>query len=140
MSTTPPYTLLYDASCRICTRQVRVVEEHDRAERVELLDINSEEARVRFPQITPQDARRELYLAAPDGTLYRGAEAVRQTLLLLPPLRGLGRLMSLPGAMVLARPLYAWVARNRYRLGGRTGSCEEGTCGFDPSDHHRGAG
>ncbi|NJN67019.1 MAG: DUF393 domain-containing protein [Chloroflexaceae bacterium] len=130
-----PYTLLYDASCRMCAGQVGVVEAYDQAGRIELLDINSEEARMRFPQITPQDARRELHLAAPDGTISRGAEAVRQTLLLLPLLRGLGRLMSLPGAMVLARPLYAWVARNRYRLGGKTGPCDAGTCGIGPNDH-----
>jgi predicted DCC family thiol-disulfide oxidoreductase YuxK len=47
----------------------------------------------------------------------------------LPALRGLGELLRLPGAMGLARPLYALVARNRYLLGGRADACEDDICG-----------
>jgi len=122
------YVLLFDGNCRICTSQAHLIADYDRNKRVELLDVNGIIARTRFPQITPQDAQRELHLAAPDGELYRGAEAVRQTLLLLPGFFGwLGRLMHFPGAMLLARPVYAWIARNRYRLGGRT-TCEGDVC------------
>jgi predicted DCC family thiol-disulfide oxidoreductase YuxK len=53
---------------------------------------------------------------------------VRQTLLRLPRLRALGRLMGLPGAMAVARPLYRLVARNRYLLGGRAGACDGDSC------------
>jgi predicted DCC family thiol-disulfide oxidoreductase YuxK len=122
------YTLLYDAACPICSGQARNVRQFDRKRRIELLDINSSEARQRFPRIGPEDAQREMYLAAPGGKLYRGVEAVRQTLLLLPGARGLGALMYLPGAMALAKPLYRWVARNRYRLSGREKEACEGTC------------
>lgn len=126
-----PYTLLYDAACPICSGQAHNVRQFDHEQRIELLDINSSAARRRFPSISPEDAQREMYLAAPGGKLYRGAEAVRQTLLLLPGLRGLGALMHLPGAMVLARPIYAWVARNRYRLsGGEEPQACEGACSF----------
>lgn len=126
------YTLLYDGNCRICTSQIQTVAHYDEHGRIELLDINSAEARARFPQITPEAAQREMHLAAPDGTLYRGADAVRQTLLLLPAVRGLGELMRLPGVMTLAHPLYAWVARNRYWLGGRTNTCDDGACAVAP--------
>jgi predicted DCC family thiol-disulfide oxidoreductase YuxK len=122
------YTMLYDGNCRFCTSQAQTVEAYNDAGLIEVLDMNSADARARFPQITPAMAQRELHLVAPDGSLYRGAEAVRATLLCLPSLRGLGELMQLPGAMSFARPLYAWVARNRYLLGGGAAPCEDGVC------------
>ncbi|NJP05494.1 MAG: DUF393 domain-containing protein [Chloroflexaceae bacterium] len=129
----PTYSMLYDGACQFCTNQANTVQQLDREQRVTLLDINSAEAAERFPQISRADAQRAMYLVAPDGTLYRGAEAVRQLLLLLPWLRGAGALMYLPGAMLLAHPLYDWVARHRYLLGGRIDSCEDGACAVEPS-------
>lgn len=95
---------------------------------IELLDLHSADARERFPQVRPEDARRELHLVAPDGTLYAGAAAVRETLLRLPTLRMLGEFLCLPGAMFVARPLYALIARNRYLLSGRADACEGDVC------------
>jgi predicted DCC family thiol-disulfide oxidoreductase YuxK len=122
------YTLLFDGNCRICSGQAELVARYDSAGRIQPLDMNTPEARASFPQVTPAAARRELHLVAPDGALYRGPEAVRQTLLRLPRLRALGRLMGLPGAMAVARPLYRLVARNRYLLGGRAGACDGDSC------------
>jgi predicted DCC family thiol-disulfide oxidoreductase YuxK len=122
------YTLLFDGNCRICSRQAALVARLDRAGRIEPLDTNTPAARSRFPQVTPEAARRELHLVAPEGALFRGPEAVRQTLLRLPRLRPLGLLMGLPGAMAVARPIYRLVARNRYRLGRRADACDDGTC------------
>lgn len=130
---TVSHTLLYDGKCRICASQIETVARYNDAGRVEVLDLNTAAAQARFPQITPEAARRELHLVAPDGAIYRGAEAVRRTLLLLPDLRGLGELMGLPGVMMLANPIYAWVARNRYRLGGRTEPCDDGSCAIERS-------
>ncbi len=125
----PVYTLLYDGACPLCTRQAKAIAALDTHNHIALLDLQNERVRQRFPHITPQAAQREIHLVAPDGTTtHRGAEAVRQTLLLLPLVRPAGLLMYLPGAMTIARPLYAWVARNRYRLTGKSEECEGGTC------------
>ncbi|RRR65667.1 MAG: DUF393 domain-containing protein [Candidatus Viridilinea halotolerans] len=128
------YALLYDGACRICTSQVQTVATYNEAGLLEILDMNDAQAQVRFPQVTPEMAQRELHLVAPDGQLYQGADAVRETLLRLPTLRGLGHLMSLPGVMLFARPIYAWVAANRYLLGGRVADCDDGTCHRDSAD------
>ncbi len=120
--------MLYDGNCRICVSQAEIVASYNDDALIEILDLNSPVARLRFPQVTPEAAQRELHLVAPDGTLYRGAEAVREVLVRLPALRGLGELLRLPGAMSFARPLYAFVARNRYLLGGRSEECADGTC------------
>lgn len=108
-----------------------MVARYDYDQRLELLDINSDIAHKCFPQISPQAARAALHLAAPDGTIYRGPEAVRHTLLLLPLLTPLGALMYLPGMMTLAHPVYNWVARHRYLFGGTTRACDDGTCAID---------
>ena len=122
------YTLLYDGNCRICTSQADLISRYDLAGRIERLDMNTPVAHARFPQVTPAAARRELHLVAPDGALYRGPEAVRETLLRLPRLWALGQLMCLPGVMALARPIYRLVARYRYLLGGRTSGCDGDAC------------
>lgn len=125
---THQYALLFDGKCRICSSQVETIAAYNDDGLIELLDMNSAEARERFPQVTPAMAQRELHLVAPDGTFYQGADAVRETLLRLPSLRGLGELMRLPGAMFIARPFYAWVAANRYTIGGRAEECTDGSC------------
>lgn len=126
---TSRYTLLYDGACRICTGQAETVAAYNDAGQIEILDLRSPEVRERFPQVAPEVAQRELHLVAPDGTLYRGAEAVRETLLRLPSLRGLGEVMRLPGVMDLARPIYAFIAANRYLFGGRTDTaCPDDAC------------
>lgn len=122
------YVMLYDGQCRICRSQAELVARYDDDQQIELLNLHAPQARERFPLIAPADARRELHLLGPGEQVYRGAEAVRQILLLLPALRGLGELLHLPGAMMLAQPVYALVAGNRYLLGGRAEECADARC------------
>ena len=123
------YTMLYDGACRMCTNQAELVARYNDDQRIELLDMNSPAARARFPQITPADTQRELHLVAPNGAIYHGAAAVQQILLLLPPLRGLGEFMRLPGMLGLASPIYRWIADNRYLFGGQVAAkCDDGSC------------
>ncbi len=122
-----PYTMLYDGNCRMCRQQAEWVAMYDEQRQIELLDANSTAARERFPQISHEEAMGQLHVVGPDGTIYRGAEAVRELLLRLPALRGLGELMSLPGALTVAEPIYNFIARNRYLFGGNP-VCDDGSC------------
>jgi predicted DCC family thiol-disulfide oxidoreductase YuxK len=129
MDALPPYMLLYDGDCRICTAQARLLLRYDSEQRIALLPLASPVAQARYPQIRPEDAQRWMHIVGPDGRIWRGADAVRLTLLLLPLGRVLGALLYLPGAMRLARPLYDWFARNRYRFGGyTTARCDGESC------------
>jgi predicted DCC family thiol-disulfide oxidoreductase YuxK len=129
MSKLPPYTLLYDGACRICTAQAHGLLRYDSEHRIALLALGSPAIRARYPQIVPVDAQRWMHIVGPDGRIWRGADAVRLALLLVPLGRALGALLYLPGAMRLARPLYNWFARNRYRFGGYTAaSCNGDVC------------
>jgi predicted DCC family thiol-disulfide oxidoreductase YuxK len=129
MSTQYRYMLLYDGACRICTGQAKAVARYDAGGRITLVDLNSPAAREAYPQISPEDAQRWMHIVGPDGRVWRGADAVRLVLLLLPIGRPFGALLYLPGAMLLARPLYDWFARNRYRFGGYAAAdCDSGAC------------
>jgi predicted DCC family thiol-disulfide oxidoreductase YuxK len=129
MKALPSYILLYDSDCRICTAQAHGLLHYDVDDRIDLLPLNSSAAQSRYPQIAPEDAQRWMHIVGPGGRIWRGADAVRLALMLLPLGRVLGALLYLPGAMRLARPLYDWFARNRYRFGGHSAaSCDGDTC------------
>jgi predicted DCC family thiol-disulfide oxidoreductase YuxK len=129
MPVLPTYTLLYDGACRICAAQAHGLLRYDTERRIALLAIDDPAARERNPQIAPEDAQRWIHIVGPDGRIWRGADALRVTLLLLPPGRVLGALMYLPGVMRVARPLYDWFARNRYRFSRYAAAdCAGGAC------------
>ena len=137
MDTPPTYTLLYDSACRICTAQAHALLRYDSDRRIALLALGSLTAQARYPQIAPEDAQRWMHIVGPDGRIWRGADAVRLALLLLPLGRALGALLYLPGAMRIARPLYDWFARNRYRFGGyTTASCDGDSCAIHLGQKH----
>lgn len=65
-----------------------------------------------------RECAQSLHVQTPDGTVYRGVYAVRH-LLGYTRLRILRPLLYIPGVPLLGEKLYAWVARNRYRLFGK---------------------
>ena len=36
--------------------------------------------------------------------------------------------MHFPGMMLVAKPVYAWVSRNRYLIAGKAEDCDNGAC------------
>jgi predicted DCC family thiol-disulfide oxidoreductase YuxK len=122
------YTMLYDGRCRICCSQADLVRSFNTRGLIELLDLHDPAATARFPHFSAQAVRNELHLVAPDGSVHTGAAAVREVLLRLPSLRGLGEILALPGMTALAAPFYRLVAANRYLFGGQPAECEDGSC------------
>jgi len=58
----------------------------------------------------------QVHLITPEGKVYRGAEAVGVLAGLFPESRYFGRIILLPGIRDLARVVYRFVARHRFRL------------------------
>jgi predicted DCC family thiol-disulfide oxidoreductase YuxK len=125
-----PYAVLYDGRCRLCRSQAELIARWDREQRLDILDLNDPQVARHFPQVRPEAAREALHVVGPQGQVYRGAEAVREVVLQVPRLKPLGALLSLPGALSLANPVYDWLARNRYALFGSTSSptCDDEAC------------
>jgi predicted DCC family thiol-disulfide oxidoreductase YuxK len=61
------------------------------------------------------------------GRRHWGPEAVRYLTTRLRRLWWVAPILYFPGSMLVWRPLYRWIARNRYRLSGSE-ACDDGAC------------
>jgi len=123
----PGYYVFYDAQCRICAGSRRTIERLRPTAGVTFVDVQDPVAMERFPMVDRTAGLRQMFVLDPAGNLaggYDGFLALVPTLRLLRPLRWVMRWRPVRAA---GRRVYAWIARNRYRLGGRV-SCENGAC------------
>lgn len=120
--------VLYDGQCRFCRAQVERLVWWDCRGRLAYLSLHDTEARERFPEVSPERLQDEMCVVDPAGRQHWGADAVRHLSLRLRRLWWLAPVMWFPGMMLVARPVYRWVARNRYRFMGKMEECPEGTC------------
>lgn len=119
-----PYTLLYDGECAFCRTWVERLRRRDRRHRIAL---------VPFQEIDPtsyglrrSDLEAAMHLVAPDGRAWRGADAAREMLALLPSWRWASLLLRVPGALPIARRVYDGIARRRHRFDCGSGVCRRG--------------
>jgi predicted DCC family thiol-disulfide oxidoreductase YuxK len=131
MSRLIPNTLVYDRDCELCLWAQGNIARWDRRGRIRYLAFQDPEFKEWFPDLDREDPgglwpkgeppRAMLFI---DGRsrVRVGMEAFRS---MLPQLAG-GRLLAIvfhvPGVPWLAARFYDWLARNRYRLFGRSGS------------------
>ncbi len=135
---------LYDGHCRFCTAQAKKLEAAARG-RIAVRSFQDDGVLALFPGLTHEECMRELKLVDADGRVYGGAAAVVRALRLGRPIAG--RLAAaayrIPGAGWIAERAYAWIARRRYRLFGKTGAggagaAAEGPCGGAACEVHFG--
>ena len=113
--------LIYDGDCGFCTTSARWIQRR-LPQSIEVspwqgLDLAS------FG-LTEADVTTAAYWVDADGVNHRGHLAVGQSLIAAGSLWGIsGRLIIHPPGAWLAKPVYGWVARNRYRLPGSTDAC-----------------
>ncbi len=119
--------LLFDGHCRLCRAGARRLQALARRGAIELRDFQAPDALVAFPGLTHDECMRAMVLAMPDGRRVRGAQAVAEALRTRVGLGWLARLYYVPGLRQLADAAYAFVARNRYRLG-RAQACDDAGC------------
>lgn len=110
--------MVYDGSCNVCGRLVRVLERRDRAKKLEIVSSGAEGVAGRFPWIPPGAYGESLQvIRTADNRTWQGAAAVEQLLDVLPRGPFVSWLFSIPFARPIAEKLYRTFARNRYRLG-----------------------
>lgn len=109
-------TVLYDASCDICSAAREWIEREPHYIPVYFMAAGSEEARTRFPDLDHDATLREVTAIDDGGGVYRGTSAWVMCLWVLPAYRTwaarIGGSHPLPGA----REFIAWVSRNRHSL------------------------
>ena len=122
MSSVP--VLVYDGHCHFCKRQAsRLVKLS--GNRLRLESFHDAGALDRYPGLTREACEQAMQLVLPDGTRYSGAGAAAQAIHLNPPLSWLSYFYYLPGIKHLSDAVYAWIAKNRFRFGGR---CTDSAC------------
>src|SRR5437868_3442866 len=115
-STSNP-VLIYDGQCHFCIQQMERLKRMDRENRLEYIPRQDPDADQRFPVLQRIDFNSGMRLIMPDGSLYSGADAFYQIAQILPQTRAIAWMYNIPGVKQIARGVYAWIAKNRQRLG-----------------------
>jgi predicted DCC family thiol-disulfide oxidoreductase YuxK len=132
MSPTPKLTVLYDGNCSLCRASVARLRRMDRGSRVAQLNLHDPEAATRFPQVDREEAMRLMQAVDSRGRVFSGADAWARIGLALPGWNLIAWLLLVPGVHFIARLVYAWIARNRYRW--NRDLCEDGSCALHTGD------
>jgi len=125
-------TVLFDGHCGLCRASVNRLKRLDRCSRIEVLDLHDPSAQSRFPQINREEAMRWMQAVDPRGRIYSGVDAWARIGLTLPGWKLIAWLLLVPGVHFIARKIYEWVARNRYRW--NKAECTDGTCALHAPD------
>jgi predicted DCC family thiol-disulfide oxidoreductase YuxK len=121
-----PQIVLYDATCRLCVGSKARLERWKTSSALRFVPLQSPEARALVPGMKEEEYLGAMHVVE-GGRVYSAHEAWFR-LMRLAPLWLAWVAWGTP--RFLARPLYAWIARRRYRWFGRV--CEEGTCAVHP--------
>jgi predicted DCC family thiol-disulfide oxidoreductase YuxK len=122
-----PLTVFFDGACPICDREIALMRRLNRRERLVFCDFSRPDYDPTTIDISPAELGRIIHARWGDGTVITGVDVFRAMWEAV----GLGFLARL-SRLSLVEPLvvraYAWFARNRLRLTGRSHTCEESGC------------
>ncbi|HYC96714.1 thiol-disulfide oxidoreductase DCC family protein [Brevundimonas sp.] len=117
----PQGLILFDGVCVFCSRWVRFVIDHDRDARFSFTPIQSESGRVLAARFGIDPEVPQTNAVIWNGRIHFKSDAALTVLGQLPATRPLIILKAAPRG--LRDPVYDVIARNRYRIFGRTGTC-----------------
>ncbi len=133
--TPPRITLLYDAACPLCSREVRAMNRFNTRGNLLLEDISAPGFDPARYGLTKEEVMGHIHAVLPDGTVLTGMEAFRRCYSAI----GLGFLMAPTGWPMLRSVFdrgYEWFANNRHKLTGRGHVCESQTCSVHANSVH----
>ena len=118
-------TVLYDGDCRFCRGQIGILRRLDLFGGLAFTSLHDRSVAVAFPELSPEELDRQMYVVDRRGRARGGAEAVRYLSRRLVPLWPLAVLLHVPGTLPLWNAVYGFVARHRFAI---AGSCKDGVC------------
>jgi len=127
MSRGSRYVALYDGDCRFCTRWRDRMIVRDPRGAIEWVSVHDPAVATRFPGIDREDALRQMWVYAPDGSIHKGAEGWRVLFRVLDGLSWVAGLYRIPGVPFVMDRVYSYIAARRYRL-----SCRDADCRVPP--------
>ena len=122
-----PLTIFFDGACPICDREIALMKRLNRRRQLEFCDFSDKEYDAASSGFAAADLAKVIHARWSDGSVITGVEVFRAMWEAV----GLGFLARL-SRLSLVEPLvlraYAWFARNRLRLTGRSHACTEDSC------------
>ena len=112
-----PYTVIYDGTCKVCGKLVKVLTKWDRDRILEIVPSQQAGVQARFPWIPARAYTESVQFIEPGGATWQGAAAIEHIIDALPKGRFITWVFSIPFVRPLAEKFYRWFARNRYKLG-----------------------
>ena len=114
--------VVFDGVCVLCSGLLRFVLRHDRAERFRFVRAQSDLGARLYEALGMPTEEFETNLVIVGGRIHTHLDAFGAAMRALGwPLKALGAASWIPGP--IAKPIYFAIARNRYRLFGRTDTC-----------------
>jgi predicted DCC family thiol-disulfide oxidoreductase YuxK len=130
-----PLTVFFDGACPICDREIALMRKLDRRRRLVFCDFSRSDYDSSVINISLADLGRIIHARWGNGSVITGVEVFRAMWEAV----GLGFLARL-SRLSLVEPLvlnaYAWFARNRLRLTGRSPVCTGEACRSAHSSRH----
>ena len=117
----PDGLILFDGVCVFCSRWVRFVIDRDPERRFRFVAIQSEPGRVLATRFGIDPEAPQTNAVVWGGRIFFKSDAALTVLGQLAATRPLGWLKAVP--RLLRDPVYDMIARNRYRIFGRTDAC-----------------
>lgn len=123
---TDRHTVLYDSDCPLCTFQMKSLTWLDWFDKVRFLPINNSRSAELAPGVDREDLMEAIHCVTPDGTIHRGARAIRFLGMRMPLLVPAALVLWMPGVIWIAEKIYQFVSRNRLffsKIFGCKGAC-----------------
>lgn len=108
--------LIYDDGCPLCTFQSRMLTWTDWFDRLALMPLSSDRVAAIAPGVGREELHEAIHCVTPDGTIYRGARALRHVGMRIPLMIPLALFLWVPGVIHVAEVVYRTVSRNRLVL------------------------
>ena len=122
-----PLTVFFDGACPICVHEIALMRRLDKRRRLVCCDFSRSDYDAASINISLAELGRVIHARWADGSVITGVEVFRAMWEAV----GLGLLAKL-SRLSIVEPLvfraYAWFARNRLRLTGRSNPCPGGAC------------
>lgn len=118
--------VLFDDHCPLCTFQSRLLTWLDWFNVLSLVPLSHPRAAELAPQLSRADLLEAIHCISTDGTIYRGARALRYVGMRMPLLVPMALFLWFPGVIWIAERVYQFVSRNRHvlsKLFGCQGAC-----------------
>lgn len=128
-----PVTVFFDGACPICAREIALMKRLDRNRRLLFCDFSLPDYDEKVTGFAPAELGQVIHAQWADGRVIKGVEVFQAMWEAV----GLGLLAKLSRLSFIEPRLlkaYAWFARNRLWLTGRTKDCPGDTCAASPTN------